>query len=396
MGVQGRSSVAARLAPFGTTVFAEMSALAIAHEAINLSQGFPDFDGPRLAVEAASRAMAEGRNQYAPLPGTPELRGAIRDWFGASSGLDVDADREVTVTAGCTEALAASFLGLIDPGDRVVVFEPFYDSYRACLSMAGATGSWVTLRERGGRFGFDGAELREAFKGARAVLLNTPHNPTGAVFSRDELGLIRDLCVEHDAVAIVDEVYERLWYEEGRPHVHLATLDGMRDRTLTLSSLGKSFSLTGWKIGWAIGPPHLTAAVRSAHQFLTFAVATPLQIGAAAALREGGGSVVEVRDHYRRMRDLLAESLRRCGLGVVVPEGSYFIMADHTAVSGARGLADDVAFCKWLTSEVGVAAIPPSAFYANPEHGARYARFAFCKTEATMRAAIERLERGLG
>ncbi len=377
-------------------MFAEMSALALEHGAINLSQGFPDFDGPGFVKEAAARAMAGGRNQYAPMPGSPELRRAVAGWFGGSSGLDVDPDREVTVTAGCTEALAASLLGLVNPGERVVVFEPFYDSYRACLAMAGADGAWVTLHEREGRFSFDEAELRAAFAGgARAILLNTPHNPTGKVFTRAELELIRDLCVEHDAIAIVDEVYERLTYEDDRPHVHLAAIDGMRERTLTLSSMGKSFSLTGWKIGWAVGPPRLTAGVRAAHQFLTFAVATPLQLGAAAALTEGGDSVRELCAHYRSMRDLLGEALTRCGLGVVVPEGSYFIMADHSAVSGARGLEDDVAFCRWLTAEVGVAAIPPSAFYATPTHGARFARFAFCKTEQTMHAAIGRLEKGL-
>ncbi|MEZ6242961.1 MAG: aminotransferase class I/II-fold pyridoxal phosphate-dependent enzyme [Phycisphaerales bacterium] len=392
-----KSRKAERFAPFGTTIFAEMSALALEHGAINLSQGFPDFDGPAFVKDAVTRAMGQGRNQYAAMPGTPELRRAVAGWFGGSSGLEVDPEREVTVTAGCTEAIAAALLGLVNPGERVVVFEPFYDSYRACLAMAGAHGAWVTLRPGAdGRFGFEEAELREAFAGAKAILVNTPHNPTGKVFTRAELELIRDLCVEHDAIAIVDEVYERLWYEDDRPHVHLAAIDGMGDRTLTLSSLGKSFSLTGWKIGWAIGPPHLTAGVRAAHQFLTFAVATPLQLGAAAALTDGEESVRELCAHYRAMRDLLGEALTRCGLGVVVPEGSYFIMADHTRVSGARGFADDVAFCKWLTAEVGVAAIPPSAFYATPSHGARFARFAFCKTEETMRKAIERLEKGLG
>lgn len=390
------AGVAERLRPFGTTIFAEMTALANEHKAVNLSQGFPDFDGPEFVREAATRAMAEGRNQYAPLPGTPELRAAISGWYGRG-GMDVDPDREVTVTAGCTEALAASFLGIVNPGDEVVVFEPFYDSYRACLAMAGAVGRWVTLRPGAdGRFEFDEAELRAAFgPKTRAILVNTPHNPTGKVFTREELGLIRDLCVEHDAIAIVDEVYERLTYDRGLPHVRLAQLDGMGERTLTLSSLGKTFSLTGWKIGWAVGPAWLTAGVRSAHQFLTYAVATPLQIGAAAALSEGEQSVRELRAHYHAMRDLLAGALEGVGLRVLTPDGSYFIMADHTPVSARLGLADDVAFCRHLTSTVGVAAIPPSAFYADPGHGAAFVRFAFCKTEGTMRAAIERLEKGL-
>lgn len=392
MNTKARMGVAERFAPFGTTIFAEMTALAREHGAVNLSQGFPDFDGPEVAKEAAGAAMARGENQYAPMAGIPELRGAIAGWFGAGSGLDVDPDAEVTVTSGCTEALVACMLGLIDPGDEVVVFEPFYDSYRACLAMCGAVPKFVTLRFRDGRFGFDEAELRAAFgPRTRAVLVNTPHNPTGSVLTREELGLIRDLCVEHDAIAITDEVYERLTY--GAEHVPLATLDGMRERTLTLSSLGKTFSLTGWKVGWAIGPASLTAGVRAAHQFLTFSVPTPLQHGAAAALREGEGGVRELRAHYRAMRDLLCGALERVGFGVCVPEGSYFIMAEHTEVSGRLGLKDDVELCRYLTRDVGVAAIPPSAFYSDPRDGAGFVRFAFCKTEKTMRAAIERLER---
>ncbi len=397
MDSQSLIPVADRFAPFGTTIFAEMTALAREHGAVNLSQGFPDFDGPALAKDAAAAAIARGDNQYAPMPGIPELRDAIRGWFGASSGLDVDPEREITVTSGCTEALAAAFLGLMNPGDEVVVFEPFYDSYRACLAMCGARARFVTMRRGDGRYSFDEAELRGAFGArTRAVLVNTPHNPTGTVLTRDELELIRDLCVEHDAIAIVDEVYEKLVYDESTPHIHLASLDGMRDRTLTLSSLGKTFSLTGWKVGWAIGAPGLTAGVRAAHQFLTFSVATPLQHGAAVALRDGEDSVRELVAHYRAMRDLLGEALARVGFGVWAPEGSYFIMADHSAVSGRLGLRDDVELCRHLTSEVGVAAIPPSAFYHDPADGASAVRFAFCKTEATIRAAIERLERGLG
>jgi len=387
--------VAERLNAFGTTIFAEMTRLANESGAVNLSQGFPDFSGPDPAIEAAAEAARAGHNQYAHPLGVPELRRAIAGWFERHGGFEVDPDSEVTVTAGCTEALAAAFIGLCDPGDEVVLFQPYYDSYRACCAMAGATPRFVTLRpraeERGG-FELDEAELRAAF-GARtkAVVVNTPHNPTGKVFTRDELRLIAELCVEYDVIAVTDEVYERLTYDDALPHLRLATFPGMRERTLTLSSLGKTFSFTGWKIGWAVGPARLQAGLRAAHQFLIFTVASPLQYGAAAALNEGEASVAELARHYRRARDFLCGVLREVGLRVHEPAGTYFVMADHRPVSGPRGLPDDVAFCRWLTGEVGVAAIPPSFFYADRKKGAHLVRFAFCKRMETLEAAAARL-----
>jgi len=387
--------VADRLQPFRTTIFAEMTRLANERGAINLSQGFPDFDGPAFVMDAAAHAARDGRNQYAHPAGEPLLRHAVASWHERNGGGAVDPDNEVTVTAGCTEALAAALLGLVNPGEEVVLFQPYYDSYRACCAMAGAEPRFVTLRppaEQGGAFWIDEAELRAAFTPrTKAVLVNTPHNPTGKVLTRDELGLIAQLCVEHDVIAITDEVYERLWFDESAPHVRLATLPGMRERTLTLSSLGKTFSYTGWKIGWAVGPARLQAGLRSAHQFLIFTVATPLQHGAAAALNDGEQSVVELVKHYREARDMLCEVLRDVGFGVYDPQGTYFVMVDHTPVSARHGLKDDVEFCKWLTGEIGVAAIPPSFFYADPAEGASLARFAFCKRMETLEAAAQRL-----
>ena len=399
--------VAARLRPFGTSIFAEMTALANQHQAINLSQGFPDFDAPEFLKRAAAEAIDTGHNQYARTQGVPVLNTAIAGWWRRFGGRELDPQAEVTVTSGCTEALAACCLGLLGPGDEVVVFEPFYDAYPPGLAMAGATARAVTLRPGagGGAFVFDPAELRAAFgPRTRAVLLNTPHNPTGKVFTREELGWIASLCIEHDAIVIADEVYERLTFDSARPHVSIASLPGMAQRTVTLSSLGKTFSATGWKIGWAIAPPALTAGVRAAHQFLTYATATPLQHGAAAALsgEEGVAYVRELVSIYTARRRFLCDALTDLGFGVAEPEGTYFIMADHSAISERLGVAgvdggvDDFAFCRWLIAEAGVAAIPPSAFYEHKAEGRRLVRFAFCKRQETLAAAGGRMRRVLG
>ena len=386
-----KECIADRFASFGTTIFAEMTALAAHHEAVNLSQGFPDFDGPDLGKLAAARAMKAGHNQYAPLPGTPVLREAIAGWASRVSGIGCDPDREITVTSGCTEAIAATMLGLLNPSDEVVVFEPYYDSYRACLAMAGATPRFVTMRRTEHGFGYDPADLRAAFgPKTRAVLVNTPHNPTGTVFSSAQLDEIATLCIEHDAIAICDEVYERLVYDDHQ-HTSIATRPGMRERSVVLSSSGKSFSLTGWKIGWAIAPEHLSRGIRMAHQFLTFAVATPLQHGIAALLNEGESEIVKLRDHYAHTRALLGVALQELGFELSLPQGSYFILADHTAVTQRLGLETDVDLCRWLPEHAGVAAIPPSAFYSNPEDGAHLVRFAFCKRTETIDEAIRRL-----
>lgn len=384
--------VTSRLRPFGTTIFAEMSRLAAEHNAINLSQGFPDFDGPQFLKDAALAAMRDGHNQYAPSNGVPALTTALAERWQRITGQAIDPGAQVTVTSGCTEAIAATLLGLLEPGDEVILIEPFYDSYRACVAMAGGVARFVALRPPppGSApeepFWLDEAELRAAFTDrTRAILINTPHNPTGKVFTGAELQAIARLCIEHDVVAITDEVYEDLVFDG--PHIRMATLPRMAERTITLSSLGKTFSMTGWKIGWAIAPPELSRAVRAAHQFLTYAVATPFQHAAAAAIRDGAESIAALVDHYLAARDLLCGALADLGFGVHRPAGTYFIMADHSAF----GFPDDAAFCRHLTADIGVAAIPPSSFYQRPELGRALVRFAFCKKMETLHAAIARL-----
>jgi len=368
-----------------------MTALAHRYEAVNLSQGFPDFDGPNLGKEHAIQAIQDGKNQYAPMPGTPELRSAIASWASRVNHIDADPNTEITVTSGCTEAIAATMLGLLNPGDEVIIFEPYYDSYRACLAMAGANAVFVTLHPTDTGFAYDADELAKAFTSrTRAVLVNTPHNPTGTVFSESQLSEIAQLCIQHDAIAISDEVYERLVYEDS-VHQSIAQLKGMRERTVILSSSGKTFSLTGWKVGWAIAPAELTAGIRSAHQFLTFSVATPLQYGVAELLLHGEEEIEKMLNHYTYTRSLLGEALDELGFRVRLPQGSYFIMADHSAISQCLGLKDDVEICRWLPEQAGVAAIPPSAFYADPSHGSSFVRFAFCKQTSTIDEAIRRL-----
>jgi L-glutamine---4-(methylsulfanyl)-2-oxobutanoate aminotransferase len=399
--------VSTRLAPFGTTIFSEMTALALKHGAVNLAQGFPDFDGPEFARVSLADAVAQGHNQYGPMPGAPVLRRAIAADFAARAGVQTDPDREITVTCGCTEAIAAVMLGLINPGDEVVLFEPFYDSYRAAVAMAGGVARFVALRpprsDGPGAFEFDEAELRAAFTPrTKMILVNTPHNPTGKVFTRAELQLIAELCVHHGVVAVADEVYEHLVFEPNLPHLHLASFEGMRKRTITLSSLGKTFSYTGWKIGWAIAPEGLTAGIRAAHQFLTFSPAHPMQHAAAALIPAGAPAIAELVALLRSNREFLAGVLREIGLRVFMPAGTYFIMADHSGLDRKNpklaGLTagDDRAFCRWLTEHVGVAAIPPSVFYDRPELGHHLARFAFVKKRATLEESARRLRSSFG
>ncbi len=374
------------LEPYGTSIFAEMTRLANEHDALNLAQGFPDFDGPTEIIDAAVAALRGGANQYARSRGQPQLVRAISDCHERFYGLSWDPDSEVGVFAGATEGIAAAILGMVDPGDEVILLEPFYDSYPAMVQRAGGVPRYVTLRFPD--FELPLAELEEKFSDrTRMLILNTPHNPTGKVFTREELELIARLCQRHDTVVLSDEVYEHITYD-GVEHVPMATIDGMRERTLTLSSSGKTFSFTGWKIGWAIGPEPLTAAVRAAHQFLTFATATPLQHGAVAALGAPDEYYRGLLSDYRRKRDLLAEGLDALGFEVFLPEGTYFILADHRAF----GAPDDVAFSKLLINKAGVAAIPPSAFYHRPSDGADLIRFAFCKDDATLREALDRMQ----
>jgi aspartate/methionine/tyrosine aminotransferase len=393
--------VAERLRPFGTTIFTEMTLLAQKHGAVNLAQGFPDFDGPEFVKRAGIEAIQAGHNQYARMFGAPALNAALARRWKARTGRDVDPDAEITVTSGCTEAIAAAFLGLVNLGDVVILIEPFYDAHRAGVALAGATPRIVTLRppapghEHEG-FTLDLDELARAFRAEprpRAIVVNTPHNPTGKVFTRAELEAIASLCAERDVLAFTDEVYEDLTYDPALPHVHLAALPGMAERTVTLSSLGKGFSLTGWKIGWAIAPPALTRGVRAAHQFLTFATATPLQLGAIVAFEHGAEYLRDLRAQFRAQRDELSDALRAMGLRVFASHGTYFVMADFSAICPRLGVEDDRAFCRVLTERAGVTAIPPSVFYENAAHGRHLVRFAYCKKPETMREAITRLGR---
>ena len=371
---------ASRWQGFGTTIFTEMSALAERTGAINLGQGFPDEDGPAEVLEAAERALRDGHNQYAPLPGVPALREAIAAHQHRFYGIDVDPDREVQVTFGATEAIAAALLGICEPGDDVVCLEPYYDSYAAGIAMAGANRRPVTLRPPD--WAIDPDALDAAItRRARVLLLNSPHNPTGKVLSRQELELIADACLEHDLIAITDEVYEHLVYDG--EHIPLATLPGMAERTLTISSLGKTFSVTGWKTGWAVGPPALVAATRTAKQYLTFAGGTPFQHAGAAALRLGDDVYEALARDLRVKRDHLCSGLEAAGLEVLVPAGTYFANVDCKR--------DGVTFCRELVERAGVVAIPTSVFYDDEEAGRSLVRFAFCKRESVIDEAAARL-----
>jgi N-succinyldiaminopimelate aminotransferase len=365
---------------FGTTIFAEMSALAVQTNSINLGQGFPDTDGPPELLAAAADAVLHGHNQYPPGPGIPQLREAIAAHQQRHYGLEYDPDGEVLVTAGATEAIAASVTALAGPGDEVVLFEPYYDSYAATVALGGATRRVVTLRrEQAGGWAFDPHELAAAITPrTKAILLNTPHNPTGKVFTADELAHIANAAREHDLVVIADEVYEHLTFD-GRRHVPIATLPGMRERTITISSAGKTFSVTGWKIGWLSAPPHLVTAARTVKQFLTYVNGAPFQPAVAQAL---GGDLASVRQQLQHQRDVLCGGLAERGFDVLVPEATYFATVDV----GTNG----VEYCRDLPRTAGVVAIPSSVFYDSGA-GDHYVRFAFCKRPDVLTAALERL-----
>ncbi len=374
-----------RLAHIPPTVFSEMSALAMRTGAINLGQGFPDADGPASVIEAAEAALEAGANQYAPGIGIPSLRAAIARHQQRHYGLDVDPDREVVVTTGCTEAVAAALLGLVDPGDEVVVLEPYYDSYVAMLDMCGARRRPVTLRAPD--FRPDPDELRAAVTDrTKLILLNTPHNPTGTVLTREELQLVADLAIEHDVLVVTDEVYEHLVYD-GLAHVPIATLPGMWDRTLTLSSAGKSYSFTGWKIGWATGPAPLVGAVLAAKQWLTFTSGSPLQPAIAHALDHEPDWPTELASDLQLRRDLLCDGLAVAGLEPRVPEGTYFATTDVSHL----GWADGRELCLALPERAGVVAIPAQGFYDDARAGRQQVRWAFCKPSEVIAEGVRRL-----
>ncbi len=377
-----------RMRPFGTTIFSEMSALALRTGAINLGQGFPDTDGPPEMLAAATQALASGANQYPPLPGIPALRHAIADHEQRFWSLTRDPDTEVVVTAGATEAVAAAILALCEPGDEVVCFEPYYDSYAASITLAGAVRRPVTLRPAvGGRYEFDEAELRAAFgPRTRLVLLNTPHNPTGKVFTGEELALIAGLCGEYDTYAVTDEVYEHLVFDG--VHIPLATLPGMRERTLRISSAGKTFSCTGWKVGWATGPARLVSAVQRVKQFLTFVNASPLQPAVAVALGLPDAYFAGFNAGLRANRDRLTAGLTAAGFEVFPSHGTYFVTADIRPLGGTDGIE----FCRELPGRVGVVAVPTQVFYDHQDAGRHLIRFAFCKRPEVIDQAADRLK----
>ena len=374
------------LQPFGESIFTPISRLAQETGAINLGQGFPDTDGPDFIMEAAVEAMRTGKNQYAPSHGVARLRKAIAAKTRRFYGLSFDADLEVTVFSGATEAIFSCIMALVETGEEVVVFEPFYDSYPACTAMAGGVCRFVTLESPD--FALDPERLEEKMgPRTKIIILNSPMNPCGKVFTREELDVIATLAEKYDAYVLSDEVYEHLTFD-GAEHVPIASLPGMRERTLTISSTGKTFSMTGWKVGWALASPPLSRAVRASHQFVTYSTSTPLQHAMAVALEKADEYYSTFRADYLERRDLLLNVLEAAGFTVNTPRGTYFALADISAF----GFEDDRAFCESMIRTVGVAAIPPSYFYKNRRAGKNLARFAFCKKIEALREAGECLK----
>ena len=373
---------------YGETIFAEMSRLAAQTGAINLGQGFPDTDGPRALLDAAAGHIRGGANQYPPGPGRPELRAAVAEDRQARYATALDPDTEVYITVGATAGIAASVLALVEPGDEVVLFEPMYDSYAAVVSLAGGVRRTVPLRPGAdGRFTFDPAELRAAVgPRTRLVIVNTPHNPTGTVFTRAELAEIAAVCREHDLTAVTDEVYEHLVYD-GAEHVPLATLPGMAERTLAISSVGKTFSVTGWKTGWVTGPQPLVRAVQTVNQFLTFSANGALQLAVAEAIRTEQAWIGAQRDALQAKRDRLAGGLAAAGFGVLRPQGTYFVMADVRPL----GFSDGVELARALPGTAGVACVPAQVLYDNADAGRHLVRFAYCKRDDVLDRAVEQL-----
>ncbi|MGL5810093.1 MAG: aminotransferase class I/II-fold pyridoxal phosphate-dependent enzyme [Nocardioides sp.] len=373
-----------RLSGIPPTIFSEMSALAVRTGAVNLGQGFPDQDGPKAVVLRAVAALESGQNQYPPGIGRPELRQAIARHQARNYGIELDPDSQVVVTTGCTEAIAGAILGLVNPGDPVVVLEPYYDSYLAMIQIAGGVRRPVTLRSPD--FRLDVPELERAASGAQVLLINTPHNPTGTVLNGAELATIADVARRHDLIVITDEVYEHLVFDDHR-HIPLSTLPGMFDRTVTLSSVGKSYSFTGWKVGWATGPPDLVAAVLGAKQWLSFTSGAPLQPAVAVALDQETDFPKALAADLQRRRDLLAAGLRAAGLQPRRSEGTYFTTTDISHL----GWPDGREFCLALPERAGVVAIPSMAFYDDLDEGRHLVRWAFCKDADMIAQGVERL-----
>jgi aminotransferase len=379
-----RARTSAKAASFTESVIREMTRLAGVHDAINLGQGFPDFPAPDEVKSAAIDAISADHNQYPITWGVPAFREAIAETYVHTYGLTYDSQTEICVTCGSTEAMIATYLGVLDPGDEVVVFEPFYENYRPDAILAGVHTRHVALRPP--EWTFDPEELADAFTDrTRAVIVNTPHNPTGRVFSREELGVIADLCFRHDAIAITDEIYEHITYE-GHVHVPIATLPGMADRTVTISALSKTYSVTGWRVGWALAAAPLMRGIRATHDFLTVAAPTPLQVAGVAALGLPRSLLERSAAEYAARRQLLLTILRDAGFDPIEPEGAYYVMADVTAL----GFEHDVEASTYLIEGVGVAAVPGSSFFSEPALGRHFLRFAFCKRLETLEAAGER------
>ena len=377
---------------FTESVIREMTRQAMQYGAVNLSQGFPDFAAPDEVKKAAQDAIAADVNQYAITWGAKNLRNAIARQMQERHGLDVDPEREITVCCGSTETIVATMLAICNKGDEVIVFEPFYENYGPDSIISGAKPRFVSLRppkDPGGEWTFDEQELREAFQHhTKAIVLNTPNNPTGKVFSRKEMELIRDLCVEYNVLVITDEIYEHILYD-GAQHISIASLDGMRDRTITINGLSKSYAVTGWRVGWAVAPPNITNAIRKVHDFLTVGAPAPLQEAGAVALGLPPSYYAELAEKYRSRRDHLIPALEKAGFRCYRPRGAYYVMTD---ISGFN-FPDDVEFASYLVKEIGVACVPGSSFYKHPKDGSQQVRFAFCKKPETLDAAAVRLEK---
>ncbi|HEV3205981.1 MAG TPA: aminotransferase class I/II-fold pyridoxal phosphate-dependent enzyme [Terriglobales bacterium] len=390
--LQQKSFLSSKVEHFTESVIREMTRQAMLHGAVNLSQGFPDFPAPAEIKRAAQEAIAADVNQYAITWGAKNLRNAIARQMQVWQGIQVDPEREITVCCGSTETMISSLLAVCNAGDEVVIFEPFYENYGPDAILSGAKPRFVKLRPPAApqsEWTFDERELRAAFHNhTKAIIVNTPNNPTGKVFTRGELELIRDLCVEFNVLAITDEIYEHILYD-GTQHISMASLDGMRERTITINGLSKTYSVTGWRVGWAVAPPAITDAIRKVHDFMTVGAPAPLQDAGAAALSLPASYYRELAEGYRKRRDRLIPVLTEAGFRCFPPRGAYYVMTD---ISGF-GFADDIEFSQYLVKEIGVAAVPGSSFYDDGRDGAKQVRFAFCKRDETLDEAGRRLKK---